>query len=114
MLVGAQRAPTKNKGEQNQSQTPARLGKIRRKRFLRNRREFDLGNCDLGNCDLGFGAMDVTKPYKFRRFRTMDFTEPYKFIRCGAMDVTKPCKFIRFGAMDVTKPYIFIGFGAMI
>ncbi len=31
----------------------------------------------------------------------------------GAMDVTKPYKFIGFGAMDVTKPYKFIGFGAM-
>ncbi len=30
----------------------------------------------------------------------------------GAMDVTKPYKFIGFGAMDVTKPYKFIGLGA--
>ncbi len=31
----------------------------------------------------------------------------------GAMYVTKPYKFIGFEAMDVTKPYTFIGFGAM-
>ncbi len=47
---------------------------------------------------IGFGAMDVTKPYRFIRF--------------GAMDVTKPYTFIGFGAMDVTKPYKFIGFVA--
>ncbi len=32
------------------------------------------------------------------------------FIGFGAMEVTKPYKFIRFGAMGVTKPYEFIGF----
>ncbi len=30
----------------------------------------------------------------------------------GAMDVTKPYKFIGFGAMDVTNPYEIMGFGA--
>ena len=34
------------------------------------------------------------------------------FVRFGAMAVTKTYKFIRFGAM-VTRPYQFIGFGAM-
>ncbi len=31
----------------------------------------------------------------------------------GAMDVTKPYKFIGFGAIDVTKPNKLIGFGAI-
>ena len=35
-------------------------------------------------------------------------------IAFGAMDVTKPYKFIGFGAMDVTKPYKFVRFGAML
>ncbi len=51
-----------------------------------------------------FGAMDVTKPYRFIKFGAMEVTKPYKFIRFGAMDVTKPSKLIKFGAMDVTKP----------
>ena len=36
------------------------------------------------------------------------------FAGFGAMDVTKPYKFIGFGAMGVTKPYKFIGFGAIL
>ncbi len=48
--------------------------------------------------------MDVTKPYKFIRFRAVDVPKRYRFIRFGAMDVTKPYEFIVFGAMDVTNP----------
>ena len=33
-------------------------------------------------------SMDVTKPYKFKRFGAMDVTKPYNFKRFGAMDVT--------------------------
>jgi hypothetical protein len=48
--------------------------------------------------NFGFGAMNVTKPYKFIGFGAMDVTEPYKFIGFGAMDVTKPYKFTGIGA----------------
>jgi hypothetical protein len=58
--------------------------------------------------DLGVSAL-----CKVRMYGAMDVTKPYRFIGFGAMDVTKPYKCIGFGAMDVTKPYKFIGFGAM-
>ncbi len=49
--------------------------------------------------------MDVTKPEKTNiRFGAMDVTKTYKFM--VIKDVTKPCKYICFGAMYVTKPYI--------
>ena len=35
-----------------------------------------------------FGAMDVTKPYKFIGFEAMAATKPYKFILFGTMDAT--------------------------
>ena len=62
---------------------------------------------------IGFGAMDVTKPYKFYRVWGHVCHQTYTFIGFGAMDVTKPYQFIVFVAMCVTKPYKFTGFGAM-
>ncbi len=62
---------------------------------------------------LRFGALDVTKPYKFIGIGALGVTKPYEFIGIGAMDVTKPYEFIGIGAMDVTKPYEFIGIGAI-
>ncbi len=72
-----------------------------------------------------FGAMDVTKLYKFIRFEANGchpifenynvwnhLTNPINLHGLTPMDVTKTYKFIWFGAMDVTKPYKSIRFGA--
>jgi hypothetical protein len=64
--------------------------------------------------NLEFVAVKPVRNMFILVFGAMAVTKPYKFIRAGAMSVTKPYKFIGFGAIAVTKTYKFIGFVAMI
>ncbi len=53
------------------------------------------------------GVPRARSPVGAGAFGALAITKPYKFIGFGAIAITKPYKFIGFGAIAITKPYKF-------